>query len=574
MVLSNTAVPREYARFRDAVLAGEIPVNLEISMQMNRIDFLISSPDYYYDDQAINGFIKYCENEMTLTDGGDLHLLPTFKLWAEDALAWFVFSESKVYDPRLQRYVIKRVKKRLCNIQYLIVARGGAKSMYASLLQSYFLLTDTSTTHQIVVAPTMKQADETMAPIRTAIARSKGPLMKFLTEGDIRSRTFTKTRLASTKKGIENFLTNSLIEIRPMSIDKLQGLRTKVNTVDEWLSGRVKENVIGTIEQGASKIDDYFILATSSEGTARNGPGDTIKMELMDILRGEMFAPHISIWYYKLDDISEVGKPEMWLKANPNLGATVSYESYQRDVDVAESQPAKRSDILAKRFGIPVEGFTYYFLYEETILHRPQDFSRMDCTLGIDLSQGDDFCAFTFLVPLGGERYGIDVKSYVSEEKIRKLPLAMREKYREFEQEGSLIVMDGVVLNMMDVYDDIDAYISSKEYTIMGVGYDPYNADEFIRRWITEYGEYGVEKVKQGARTESVPLGELKMLAASRRLIFYHELMKFCMGNAITIQDNNGNLKLSKMRAEEKIDNVSALMDAWVAYKRNQEAFM
>lgn len=573
MVLSNTAVPVEYGEFREAVLSGEIPVNREISMEMNRMDYLIESPEYYYDDEAIEGFIQYCENEMTLTDGSDLTLLPSFRLWAESALAWFYFREEKQYNQYKRRYEVVQTKRRLVNKQYLIVARGGAKSMYASLIQSYFLNIDTSTTHQIVTAPTIKQAEETMSPIRTAIARSRGPLMKFLTDGNVLSNTFTKVKLASTKKGIENFMTNSIIETRPMTIDKLQGLRSKINTVDEWLSGRVKEDVIGALEQGASKIDDYFILATSSEGTARDGVGDTIKMELMDILRGEYFNPHVSIWYYRLDEIEEVGMPEMWIKANPNIGATVSYDAYQKDVDRAESQPATRSDILAKRFGIPVEGYTYFFTYEETILHRPQNFDNMPCALGADLSQGDDFCAFTFMFPMGDGRFGIKARSYVTEVKFRKLPSAMRNKYQEFIDEGTLIVLDGVILNMMEVYEDLDEFIIEHQYTVITLGFDPYNAQEFVTRWSAENGEFGTTMVKQGVRTESVPLGELKNLSGERLIVFDQEIMKFTMGNSVVIQDNNGNYKLSKKRSAEKIDNVAAMMDAWVAYKRYQEAF-
>lgn len=573
MVLSNTAVPPEYYKFRESVLRGEIPVNQEVSMEMNRTDYLIDNPEYYFDDEGNQGFIDFCEGEMTLIDGSALTLLPSFKLWSESALGWYYYAKEKVYNQQKRRFEIQEIKRRLVNIQYLIVGRGGAKSMYAAFMQAYFLTVDTDTTQQIVTAPTMKLAEETMSPIRTAIALARGPLFKFLTEGNILSQT-NKVKLASTKKGIENFMTNSRIEVRPMSIDKLQGARSKMNSVDEWLSGRVKEDVISAIQQGASKIDDYFILATSSEGTARNGPGDTIKMELMDILTGKVFNPHVSIWYYRLDKLEEVGMPEMWLKANPNLGATTSYDSYQRDVELAETQPAKRSDILAKRFGIPVEGFTYFFLYEETLLHRRQNFDNTPCTMGADLSQGDDFCAFTFLFPLGDGLYGVKTRSYVSEVKVNKLPSAMYEKYQEFIREGTLIVMPGAILDMMEVYEDLDAFIIAHQYTVVGVGYDRYNADEFIKRWIEENGEWGVEKVIQGARTESVPLGELKKLAEERLLVFDEELMKFAMGNAVTIEDNNGNLKLSKLRNAEKIDNVSALMDAWVAYKRNQGAFL
>lgn len=574
MVLSNTATPIEYGAFREAVMRGEIPVCKEISMEMNRQDFLIANPDYYYDDEAIIGFISFCENEMTLVDGSDLKLLPSFRLWAESLLAWFYFSDEKRYNPVKHRYEIVRIKRRLVNKQYLIVGRGAAKSLYASLIHAYFLTIDTSTTQQVVTAPTMKQAEETMSPIRTAIARSKGDLFKFMTEGSILSNTYTKVKLASTKQGIQNFMTNSKIEVRAMTIDKLQGLRSKVNTVDEWLSGKIKEDVIDTIEQGASKIDDWVIVATSSEGTARDGVGDTIKMELIDILRGDVFSPNVSIWYYRLDEISEVGQPDMWIKANPNLGVTMSYDAVQKAVEIAENVPSKRNDILAKRFGIPVEGYTYFFVYEETLLHRPQSFDAMECTMGADLSQGDDFCAFTFLFPLGHERFGIKARSYVSEQKVRKLPKAMRMKYDTFIKEGTLVVMPGNILNLEHVYEDLDQHIIEHQYTIAGVGYDPYNAKDFFARWCAENGEYGVEKVIQGSKTESVPLGELKILAKSRLLIFDEELMKFGMGNAIAIEDNNGNYKLSKKRSDEKIDNVSALMDSWIAYKRNQEAFM
>lgn len=574
MVLSNTAVPNEYGAFREQVLAGEIPVNREISMEMNRIDALIENPNYYYDSSAIDGFIDFCESEMTLVDGSDLILLPTFRLWAESLLSWFEFPEERYYNQRNRRYEIRTVKRRLVNKQYLIVARGGAKSMYDALIQAYFETIDTTTTHQIVTAPTMKQAEETMAPIRTAIARHRGPLFTFLTDGSIKSNTWSKVSLASTKKGIENFLTNSLIEVRPMSIDKLQGLRSKVNTVDEWLSGKVREDVIGAIEQGASKLDDYVIVATSSEGTARDGVGDTIKMELMDILRGDIFDPHTSIWYYKLDDVSEVAKPEMWIKANPNIGATVSYEAYQRDVQIAETQPAKRNDILAKRFGIPVEGFTYFFTYEETIPHRRKSYKGMLCSLGADLSQGDDFCAFTFLFPLNNGKFGVKVRAYVSDSKVRKLPSAMRNKYDEFIKEGTLVVMDNPILDMVEVFEDLIDFIDANEYDVTAFGYDPYNAEQFVENWKQQYGDYAVVKIRQGARTESVPMGEIKNLAETRDLIFDQELMMFAMGNAIAIQDNNGNYKLSKIRRDEKIDNVAALIDAWVAYRQNQEAFM
>lgn len=573
MVLSNTAIPTEYGAFRQQVLNGEIPVNKEIALEMNRMDTLIESPDYWYDDEAISGFINFCEAEMTLADGSDLHLLPTFKLWAESLLAWFYYVEEKVYVPERRRYEYRTKRKRLVNKQYLIVARGGAKSMYAALIQAYFVTIDTTTTHQIVTAPTMKQAEETMSPIRTAISRTRGPLFQWLTEGSILSNTYSKIKLASTKKGIENFMTNSLIEVRTMSIDKLQGLGSKVNTVDEWLSGKVKEDVIGALEQGASKVDDYLILATSSEGTARNGVGDTIKMELMDILRGDYFNPSVSIWYYRLDDVSEVGNPEMWIKAQPNLGATVSYETYQKEVERAEKVPAARSDILAKRFGIPVEGLTYFFTYEDTIPHPRKSYDRMECVMGGDLSQGDDFTAFTFLFPLGNGEFGVKTRSYVSALKVTKLAPAMRLKYQEFIDEGSLIVMEGPYLDMMDVYADLDEFIIQHQYTVVAFGYDPYNAKDFVEKWMSEYGSFGVEKVRQGVRTESVPLGELNILASERLLLFDEELMKFAMGNSVVIEDNNGNRKLSKIRSSEKIDNVSALMDAWVVYKQNQEAF-
>ena len=574
MVLSNTAIPIEYGAFRDAVLRGEIPVNREISMEMNRQDYLIECPDYYYDDKAITGFIEFCENEMTLTDGSDLTLLPSFRLWAESILAWYYFIDEKVYNPDKRRYEMVTKKRRLINKQYLIVARGAAKSMYVALLQAYFATIDTSTTHQIVTAPTMKLAEETMSPIRTAIARSRGPLFQFLTQGSVlANNSINKVKLAATKKGIENFMTNSLIEVRPMTINKLQGLRSKVNSVDEWLSGALKEDVIGAIEQGASKIDDYLIIATSSEGTERNGAGDTIKMELMDILRGDYINPHVSIWYYRLDEIREVGMPEMWLKANPNLGATVTYETYQRDVERAEKQPATCSDILAKRFGIPVEGLTYFFVYDETIPHRTQNFDGMECCMGGDLSQGDDFTAFTFLFPMSNGTYGVKTRAYVSELKVQKLPAAMKLKYQEFVTEGTLIIMPGAILDMMAVYEDLDRHIMQHQYTVVAFGYDPYNAKDFVDKWMTEYGTYGVEKVRQGVRTESVPLGELKLLASERLLLFDEELMKFAMGNSVVIEDNNGNRKLSKKRSSEKIDNVAALMDAWVVYKQYQEAF-
>ena len=572
-MLDNTAVPIEYGKFREQVINGEIPVNEEISMQMNRIDFLIDSPDFYYDDEAILGYINFCENELTLADGSDLDLLPSFKLWAEDLLAWFYFVDEKVWNPKKKKYEIVTKKKRLVNKQYLIVARGGAKSMYASTIQAYGLITDTSTTHQVVTAPTMKQAEETMSPMRTAISRARGPLFQFLTQGNIQSNSWSKVKLASTKKGIENFLTNSRVEVRVMSIDKLQGLGTKINSIDEWLSGKVKEDVIGALEQGASKVDDYIILATSSEGTTRNGVGDTIKLELQDILRGNYFDPHTSIWHYKIDDLSEVGRPEMWLKANPNLGATISYETYEKDVARMEAVPSERNDILAKRFGVPVEGASYFFKYEDTLPHQPQNFDNMICAMGGDLSQGDDFTAFTFLFPLYNGTYGIKTRSYVSELKVKKLDKAMRDKYQEFIDEGSLIVMDGAVLDMMEVYRDLDDHILNHNYTVVSFGYDPYNANDLVSKWVQEHGDYGVTVVRQGARTESVPLGEIGNLATERLLIFDEVLMKFAMGNAIAVEDTNGNRKLSKKRDSEKIDNVAALLDAWVAYKRFQEAF-
>lgn len=581
MALSNTATPKYYGRFRDAVLRGEIPVCKEIEMQMYRIDDLIANPGVYYDDKAIDGFISFCENELTLTDGSDLHLLDSFKLWAEDALSWFYFIERSVYEPNPDgyggHYVTKRIKKRLINKQYLIVGRGAAKSLYDSCIQSYFQNIDTSTTHQITTAPTMRQAEEIMSPIRTAIARSRGPLFKFLTEGSLQNTTGSKAnrmKLTPTKKGIENFLTNSLIEIRPMSIDKLQGLRCKVATIDEWLSGDVREDVIGAIEQGASKIDDYLIVATSSEGTVRNGSGDTVKMELMNILKGDYIAPHTSIWWYKLDSIDEVSNPDMWLKANPNLGKTVSYETYQLDVERAENAPATRNDILAKRFGIPMEGYTYYFTYEETELQpRKRDYWQMPCSLGADLSQGDDFCAFCFLFPLTNDSFGIKVRAYISELTLMKLPLAMRSKYDEFINEGSLIVMDGTVLDMMHVYDDLDNHIVDRGYDVRSFGFDPYNAKEFVDRWKIENGPFGIEKVIQGARTESVPLGELKKLSEERLLLFDEELMRFCMGNCIVMEDTNGNKKLLKMRREAKIDAVAAMMDAFIAFKLNKDSY-
>lgn len=580
MALSNKATPRYYGEFRDRVVAGEIPVNREISMEMNRIDALIANPNYYYDDQAVEGFVRYCENELTLTDGADLRLMETFKLWAEQVLGWYYFIDRSVYVPsknnRGGRYVNKRIKKRLTTKQYLIIARGAAKSMYASCFQSYYLNVDTTTTHQVVTAPTMKQSDEIMSPIRTAITRSRGPLFKFLTEGSLQNTTGSRAqraKLASTKKGVENFLTGSIVETRPMSINKLQGLRNKVTTIDEWLSGDLREDVVGAVEQGASKLDDYFILAVSSEGTVRNGSGDTIKMELQDILKGEYIAPHVSIWHYKLDDLEEVADPSMWLKANPNLGQTVTYETYQQDVERAEKAPASRNDILAKRFGIPMEGYTYFFTYEETIPHRPRDFWGMPCSLGADLSQGDDFCAFTFLFPLGNGSFGVKTRSYITSLTLMKLPGAIRAKYDEFAAEGSLHVLEGAVLDMMEVYEDLDEFIISSDYDVRSFGFDPYNAREFVERWETENGPFGIEKVRQGVKTESVPLGELKILSEERMLIFDQELMAFTMGNAVTLEDTNGNRKLLKKRTEEKIDNVSAMMDAYVAYKANKEAF-
>ena len=580
MALSNTATPIYYGQFRDAVMRGEIPVCREISMEMNRIDDLIANPGIWYDDEAINGFIAYCENELTLTDGGDLHLLDTFKLWAEQIFGWYYFVERSVYEPNPDghggRYVKKTIKKRLTTKQYLIVARGAAKSMYGSCIQNFFLNVDTTTTHQITTAPTMKQAEEVMCPIRTSITRSRGPLFQFLTEGSIQNTTGSKAnrmKLASTKKGIENFLTGSLLEIRPMSINKLQGLRCKISTVDEWLSGDIREDVIGAIEQGASKLDDYLIVAMSSEGTVRNGSGDTIKMELMDILKGEYVNPHVSIWYYKLDSIEEVNNPEMWPKANPNLGKTVSYETYQQDVERAEKAPAARNDILAKRFGIPMEGYTYYFTYEETIPHRKRDYWQMPCSLGCDLSQGDDFCAFTFMFPLGNERFGIKTRNYISSSTLMKLPAAMRIKYDQFMMEGSLIVLDGTTLDMMEVYEDLDNHINECGYDVRSLGFDPYNAKEFVERWKSENGPFGIEKVIQGAKTESVPLGELKKLSEERKLLFDEELMMFAMGNCITLEDTNGNRKLLKKRYEQKIDAVAAMMDAYVAYKLNRDAF-
>lgn len=580
MSLSNTAVPIYYGRFREAVINGDIPVCKEISMEMNRIDKLIENPGVYYDDEAVNGFIRYCENELTLTDGSDLHLLDTFKLWAEQIFGWYYFLERTVFVPNPDNhgghYEKRSIKKRLINKQYLIIARGSAKSMFLSCLQSYFLNIDTTTTYQITTAPTMKQAEEVLGPIRTSIVRSRGPLFKFLTEGSVQNTSGSKAdrvKLASTKKGIENFLTGSVLEIRPMSINKLQGLRTKIATVDEWLSGDTSEDVIGAIEQGASKVDDYLIVSASSEGTVRNGVGDTIKMELMSILKGEYINPHVSIWYYKLDSIDEVAHPDLWIKANPNIGKTVSYETYQLDVERAEKAPATRNDILAKRFGIPMEGYTYYFTYEETLPHNKREYWSMPCALGADLSQGNDFCAFTFLFPISDGSFGVKVRSYISSSTFDKLPAAMRLKYEEFMNEGSLVVLEGTILDMMEVYDDLDKHIQDRQYDVRCFGFDPYNAREFVERWQNENGPYGVEKVIQGAKTESVPLGELKKLSENRLLLFDEKLMQFAMGNCIAIEDTNGNRKLYKKRYEAKIDNVAAMMDAFVAYKLNKEAF-
>lgn len=580
MALSNTATPYYYGLFRDAVLRGDEIVNENIEMEMNRIDSWIRNPGIYYDEDAIKGFIEYCENELTLTDGSDLTLLDTFKLWAEQVFGWYYFVERSVYVPNKDghggHYVNKRIKKRMINKQFLIIARGAAKSMYGSCIQSYFLNVDNSTTNQVATAPTMRQAEEILAPIRTSILRARGPLFKLLTYGSIQNTTGNRAdrvKLASTKKGIQNFMNGSILEIRPMSVDKNQGYRDKVATVDEWLSCDIREDVIGTIEQGASKNDDYLIVATSSEGTVRNGTGDTIKMELMDILKGEYINPHVSIWWYKLDSIEEVADPEMWVKANPNLGKTVSYETYQIDVERAEKAPSNRNDILAKRFGIPMEGYTYYFTYEETKPHRRRTFWQMPCSLGCDLSQGDDFCAFTFLFPLSDGRFGVKTRNYISEKTLMKLPPAMREKYNDFMREGSLIVLDGTILDMMEVYEDLDDYISDTGYDVLCLGYDPYNAKDFIARWESENGPFGIEKVIQGARTESVPLGELKKLSEERMLLFDEELMSFAMGNCITLEDTNGNRKLYKKRADQKIDAVAALMDAFIAYKLNREAF-
>lgn len=580
MTLSNTATPKYYGQFREKVIRGEIPVCREISMEMNRIDALIANPNYYYDNLAVEGFIAFCENECTLTDGSDLYLLDSFKLWAEQIFGWWYFVERSVYEPnengRGGRYVRKRIKKRLIHKQYLIVARGAAKSMYVSLIQNYFLNIDTTTTHQITTAPTMKQADEVVSPIRTSITRARGPLFQFLTEGSLQNTTGSKAnrvKLASTKKGIENFLTGSLLEIRPMSIDKLQGLRPKISSVDEWLSGDIREDVVGAIEQGASKLDDFLIIAVSSEGTIRNSSGDTIKMELMDILKGDYINPHVSIWYYRLDSLEEVNNPDLWKKANPNLGLTVTYETYQLDVERAENAPASRNDILAKRFGIPMEGYTYFFTYEETIPHKKRDYYGMPCALGVDLSQGDDFCAFDFFFPLSHGGFGVKTRSYITEKTLMKLPGAMKSKYESFLNEGTLQVMDGTVLDLMDVYDDLEKHIEENKYDIRALGYDPYNAREFIERWERENGSYAIEKVIQGSKTESVPLGELKKLSEENLIEFDEELMSFSMGNCITLEDTNGNRKLLKMRYDQKIDNVSAMMDAYIAYKLHKEAF-
>lgn len=580
MALSNTAVPKYYGEFRDAVIRGEIPVCKEIAMEMNRIDSLIANPGIYYDESAVEGWIKFCEKELTLTDGTDLHLLDYFKVWGEEVFGWYYYVERSVYVPNEDNhgghYERKRILKRLTNKQYLIVSRGAAKSMYDACIQAYFMTVDTSTTHQICTAPTMKQAEETMSPLRTAITRAKGPLFQFLTEGSLQNTTGSRAnrmKLASTKKGIENFLTGSLLEVRPMSIDKLQGLRPRISTVDEWLSGDIREDVVGAIEQGASKLDDYLIIASSSEGTVRNSAGDTIKMELMDILKGDYVNPHVSIWYYRLDDIHEVNDPSTWLKANPGLGKIVTYETYQLDVERAEKAPATRNDILAKRFGIPMEGYTYFFTYEETLPHRRQDFWNLPCAMGADLSQGDDFCAFTFLFPLKNGTFGVKTRCYISSRTMANLPLAMHQKYEDFLNEASLQVLDGAVLDMMDVYDDLDKYIIDSKYDVRCFGFDPYNARDFVSRWETENGPYGIEKVIQGAKTESVPLGELKHLSEDRSLIFDQQLFTFTMGNAITLEDTNGNRKLLKKRYDQKIDAVAALLDAWVAYKLNREAF-
>lgn len=580
MSLSNTATPIYYGQFRDAVMRGEIPVCREVSLEMNRIEELIANPGIYYDDEAVNGFIAFCENELTLTNGEDLHLLDTFKLWAEQIFGWYYYVDRSVYVPNPDgyggRYVRKSIKKRLVKKQYLIVARGAAKSMYASCIQNFFLNADGSTTHQITTAPTMKQAEEVLSPIRTSITRSRGPLFQFLTEGSIQNTTGSKAnrvKLASTKKGIENFLTGSLLEIRPMSIDKLQGLNSRINTIDEWLSGDIREDVVGAIEQGASKNDDYLIIAISSEGTVRNGPGDTIKMELADILKGDYVNRHVSIWWYKLDSIDEVSDPEMWMKAQPNIGKTVSYETYQLDVERAEKNPSVRNDILAKRFGIPMEGYTYYFTYEETLPHRKREFWEMPCSLGADLSQGDDFCSFTFLFPLSNGKFGIKTRNYISSLTYLKLPAAMKVKYDQFLNEGSLMVLEGTVLDMTEVYEDLDEHIINSRYDVRCLGFDPYNAREFVERWERENGPFGIEKVIQGAKTETVPLGELKKLSEERMLLFDEELMSYAMGNAITIEDTNGNRKLMKKRYDQKIDPVASMMDAYIAYKNNKDAF-
>lgn len=580
MSLSNTATPKYYGRFREAVMRGEIPVNKEVAMEMERIDSLIANPGVWYDDKAMDGFVAFCENEMTLTDGSDVEMLETFKLWAEQIFCWYYFVNRSVWEPYGDRpggrFVTKRVKKRLINKQYLIVARSAAKSLYETFLQAYFLTVDTTTTNQITTAPTMRQAEEVTTAFSTAITRSKGPLFQFLTAGSLQNTTGNvadRKKLASTKKGIQNFLTNSILEIRPMSIDKLQGLRVKVATIDEWLSCEIREDPIAAIEQGAAKVDDYLIVAVSSEGTIRNGIGDTIKMELMSILKGDYINPHVSIWYYKLDNLEEVNKPEMWLKANPNLGKTVTYETYQLDVERAEKAPATRNEILAKRFGIPLEGYTYFFPYEETLPHPHRDFWRMPCSMGCDLSQGDDFCAFTFLFPIPGGAFGVKTRNYISEFTMSKLPEAMRLKYTQFMNEGSLAVMQGTVLDMMQVYDDLDKFIMDANYDVRSVGYDPYNAKEFIERWGRENGEYGIEKVIQGARTESVPLGEIKKLSEQRKLVFDEALMQFAMGNCVVVEDTNGNRKLLKIRYDQKIDAVAAMMDAYVAWKFNREMF-
>lgn len=579
-MLSNTAVPKYYGMFRAAVLRGEIPVNREVSMEMNRIDDLIANPGIYYDDRAVEGWIEFCESELTLTDGSDFFMLDTFKLWGEQLFGWYYFTEKSVYEPNPDghggRYVKKTTRQRLINKQFLIVGRGAAKSQYEACIHSYYLTVDTSTTHQVHTSPTMRQAEEVLAPMRTAIARARGPVYQFMTEGSLQNTTGSKAmrqQLSSTKKGIENFMTNSLVEIRPMSIDKLQGLNSRINTVDEWLSGDVREDVIGALEQGASKNDDYIIIAVSSEGTVRNGPGDTIKMELMSILKGDYYAPNVSIWWYKLDDISEVGNPDMWPKANPNIGKTVKYEVYQRDVEKAEKAPASRNDILAKRFGLPMEGYTYFFPYEETLPHRKRKFWTLPCAMGADLSQGDDFCAFTFLFPLGNGYFGVKTRNYISSLTMSRLPAAMRVKYEDFLNEGSLIVLDGTVMDMMEVYEDLDRHITERQYDVRCFGYDPYNAKEFVERWVNENGPFGVEKVIQGAKTESVPLGELKKLSEERMLLFDEQLMSFTMGNCIVLVDTNGNRKLFKQRRDQKIDAVAAMMDAYVAYKHNPDAF-